>query len=167
MRIFWFKTLTWKKICCSTYLKYGPCRPKLAWLGVKIPKRKRVLVSKTESENVPKNEFKVALRPDRNKSWNSTPVFSFFDPAKPRVFPHFGVQRWVLEESVPSATAPYGVQLLINWMLRFHVGHPREFHHLRLRRVQWRHQRVRCNEQGAQGPRIGFPGVKKLWSASW
>ena len=40
-----------------------------------------------------------------------------------------------VEESGPSATAPHGVQLqaLINWMLRFHVGNPREFHHLRLR----------------------------------
>lgn len=38
-----------------------------------------------------------------------------------------------VEESAPRAAAPSGVQLqpLINWMLRFQTGNPRETHHLR------------------------------------
>lgn len=49
-----------------------------------------------------------------------------------------------LKTADQSASALLGVQLqaLINWMLRFHAGNPRELHHLRSRGVQWRHQRL-------------------------
>ncbi len=146
---------------CFTYLTYGPCRPetRLA-VGVKIQTENAThLVSQTESaaliawtatiRKFLSNEFRFGLYPPREKSLKYRTRCVFHTPTQRttetmRLSSLQSPKVVGVEESAPSATAPCGVQLqeLINWMLRFHVGNPREFHHLRLKGVRWRHQRL-------------------------
>lgn len=126
---------------CLTYLKDGPCRPesRLA-VGVKS-KYKPPLIQLHESFNC--QNLKISLKqfqigviyPGRGKIQHRAGVFSILGSsarAKTCVFPHFKSPKVGVEECAPSATAPHWVQLqsLINWMLRFPDGNPREFHHL-------------------------------------
>ena len=59
-------------------------------------------------------------------------------------------------ESAPSAAAPSGVQLqpLINWMLRFQAGNPRESHHLRKKSSQMKTSASPALKRGSEGAHI-------------
>lgn len=60
-----------------------------------------------------------------------------------------------VEESAPSAAAPSGVRLqpLINWMLRFQNGNPRETHHLRKKGSPMKTSASPALKRGAEGAR--------------
>lgn len=130
--------------------------------------------ARIEMENFLKMSSNSACVRTGIKSWNRLRhqvfCFSYSDPAhQPN---HASLHTWESKGgcwSGPSATAPYGVQLqsLINWMLRFHVGNPREFHHLRLKGVRWRHQRLPRITGAQKMQNICFPECTKLSSASW
>lgn len=98
------------------------------------------IISTTPARKFPSSEFNFSLCPSGRKKAAVTHqlCFSYSDSAHRPSTRLFTLQspKVGAEQSGPSATA----LPLINWMLRFHVGNPREGHHLQLKGVQWRHQ---------------------------
>lgn len=162
-------------MCCFTYLKYGPCRPetRLA-VGVQIQTENAThLVSQVESTAwiVLKNTIQTCYKLENSVcvqtgggeklKYTTTQVcFSCSDPAHQPNHASLHTSESKGVEERPNAAAPYGVQLqsLINWMLRFHVGNPREIHHLQLKEIQWRHQ-CPAHKRGTKGARYLVPTV--------
>lgn len=131
------------------HLKYVPCRPGTRLVvGVKIQTENAThLVPRAESAawSLSTSSFKATSISGRvlvekklkhcTRCVFHTPILRTNQNHASLKSPKVGV-----EESAASAPSGVQLQLLINWMLRFHVGNPREFHHLRLKGVQWRHQ---------------------------
>lgn len=154
----WCDTLKWENKKRLTYLKYGPCRPETssAFSG-KNPNRKRHsfdvpswfrcvnhfnnLSTKISFKRV---QFQFVSKREKKGCSNAPAMFFIFGLSTPTIHAPFHTSEskgrcWTERTKCHCAL---GVQLLplINWMLRFHVGNPREGHHLQLKGVQWRHQ---------------------------